>query len=183
MKIQIYSGGANGADHLLCKNLNDKFEIHHLYTHLKKSPYGTECITQEQFNEALKFIPIVGNTLSRKSYQSNIKYFARDYWIAKNADLLIAVGYKKENSDLWLGGTSWTIEFGKLLNKKIIAFDQTDGEMYQYNIDWKPLWLDKSFNNGEVQSIGLCGSRELNNIGLLCINNIVSMLNDLKYEK
>ena len=173
-KIQIYSGGAVGADYELTKNLDsNKFEVHHLYTHLKKSPYGTECITQEQFNEALKFIPIAGNILGRKNYHSNIKYFARDYWIAKNSDVLFGVAYRDIGTDLYEGGSGWTIEFAKLLNKKLCVYDQNNLIYRYYNCNKQD---DVLLN---VKSIGLFGSRKMTEQGKVSCRYISTFLNEM----
>lgn len=170
-KIQIYSGGALGADYELTKDLDkDKFEVHHLYTHLQKTPYGNQCITPEQFSEALQYISIVGNILQRKYYHNAIKYFARDYWIAKNSDVLFGIGYRHIGTDLYEGGTGWTIEFAKMFDKKLCVYDQNNYQYRYYNCDKYDCLLD-------VKSIGLFGSRKMAEIGKTACYYITKMLN------
>lgn len=174
-KIQIWSGGAYGADYELTKNLDgDKFEVHHLYTHLQKSPYGNECITREQFNESLMYIQVAANILGRKVYTNNLKYLARDYWIAKNSDVLIGIGHKTKNSELYAGGTGYTCEFSKMLNKPILMYDDISCDYYTYNFE-----PDDQYKWLKVKNIGLFGSRKLSTHQYIQCNNVRILLNTL----
>lgn len=144
--LEGYSGGAYGSDNqweVIGRSVikyPNTFKFTHYY-HGKKTPFGTQHITEEDYHEGIIAMH-KANLVLRRNVNPYISLLVRNYVPVKNADAIFGVvqaiprygpGVKHVNID---GGTGWGIQMAQDMGKPVYLFDQSVNQWKEYEEGW-----------------------------------------------
>lgn len=185
MSLELYSGGAIGADHQWEKSCSIyKVKISNFYI-CSFSEHGVKTngfgkVLRFEDSQLLKFedeILEVSEILKRNfkdkdEYSKNL--IRRNFYQVLSSEEVFAVSNIDKTGKFVKGGTGYTVEFAKMLGLKIYVYnDQNwhvfDGDKFQI-LEERPKITKNST---------LIGTRELTNIGIseinaVCLNSFTS---------
>jgi len=135
MALTLISGGAAGVDlegEKLARHYGLTVNILIPPCHPRKA--SIQPLTHQQLAEA---IPITNHASARLNKQLrnpiSLQYIHRNYHVVKQADMVLAFTYFQPESNLCHGGTGWTVEMAKLLNKVLYVYDVQWNKWFWYN--------------------------------------------------
>ncbi len=176
----LSTGGALGSDTYfaeICKDNGFLVQIHSFEGH-KTSGVGEVVVhTQEELQEADEHLVAVSAFLKRpfpnkNNYINNL--LRRNYLIIKDLDTIYAVG-KIQSPYVVEGGTGWTCELSRRLDKLIFLFNLTDNRWYTSGRNTNYWPLDCKTPNLSNKFAGI-GTRTINKHGKQAIRNLMATL-------
>lgn len=170
----LHSGGAIGSDYAWgyigsFYGLEPERVNHYFYG--RRTPYGNNPISTEQYLEGVEAVKKANETLKRVKYEDYLYLLARNWMQVKKSEAVYAI-VEKFNNPIVIGGTGWAVQMAIDHNvEDIYIFHQGINTWLKYNyktnlfdkIDYIPT-LKKSFAG--------IGTRNLNPVGLQAIINV-----------
>lgn len=180
-----YTGGAPGADtafEMWGALLDVKIVAFSFQGHNTKSMFR-EILSKTELQEGWEHILVAAKTLKRNIKNVSDytqKLLARDYYQAKNADAIFAVGkiikpgelgkqfINKAKTEVVDGGTGYCVQCAINMNKTVYVFNMNDNKWYK--------WNDDKFVNCDLPKLTKkfagVGSRQITQEGINAIKNL-----------
>lgn len=165
--IKIYTGGAEGTDMIAEKVAEEfKFNIcaYSFQWHRTDSKYRrnlSQSFLEHADSNLIKYAEHLRRTFPSKSVYTN-NLLRRDYWITRDADLVVAIGYFDKSGRI-NGGTAWGVESAKgttdilffnLETNVWLEFDCEHDKFIKVNIE-------SYFEEQHIEAIACIGASEL----------------------
>ena len=135
MAFTIISGGANGVDleaETLARNYGLPVRVLIPPCHPRKA--SIKPLTHQQLAEATPITTKVAFRLKKQlTNPISLQYIHRNYHVVKDADLVLAFTCSEPEKNVCMGGTGWTVEMCKLLNKVVYVYDVERNVRLWYN--------------------------------------------------
>lgn len=158
----MYSGGANGSDTMweLISQTYGLTNVFHFY-YGNKTPRGNKELTQEEFNEGVRYVKRANKTLQRYNIERYMNLLARNWFQVKCSDEVFAIVEK-----LGKGGTWWAVQMAIDENKVVHVFDQSKN-IWRIHIS-EDKWIQEETPVLSKKFAGI-GTRNINPNGLKAI--------------
>ena len=135
MAFTIISGGAKGVDveaEKLARHFGLPIQVLIPPCHPRKA--SIRPLTHPQLDEAIPTTTLVASRLNKQLTNPISKqYIHRNYYIVKQADRVLAFTWFSPDRKVCMGGTGWTVEIAKVLNKDLYVYDVLLNLWCRYN--------------------------------------------------
>lgn len=137
----VVTGGAKGVDTLaetLAHSHGYRVEVI-LPTYQTRSSHPSSTLvrmTPSMQNEGAQKVWEANTTLQRNLKQTTLQWglLQRNYWIIKDVELVIALGYSVPNNpNIMGGGTGWSVQLAKDRKKPLVVFKDEAWYKYDYS--------------------------------------------------
>ena len=133
MSLTIYSGGAKGVDIAMehyCARSGHKCVVFLPPCHPRAN--SITPLTHADLNKALTTAFRLQRPLSSPLTE---QYLCHNWYIVKDATLVLAFGFLDSMERHVQGGTGWSVDMAKAMNKPVYVFDLNADLWYWWNAD------------------------------------------------
>ena len=135
MAFTIISGGANGVDleaEKLARHYGLPVQVLIPPCHPRRA--SIQPLTRQQLAEAIPVTTQVAFRLNKQvTNPISTQYIHRNYHIVKQADMVLAFTCFSPDKKQCLGGTGWSAEMAKVLQKVLYVFDVERNQWFWYH--------------------------------------------------
>ena len=170
----LHSGGAVGSDYAWgyigsLYGLEPEKINHYFYG--RRTPYGNNPISSEQYLEGVEAVKKANETLKRVGYEDYLYLLARNWMQVKKSEAVYAI-VEKISNPIVIGGTGWAIQMAIDHNvEDIYIFHQGANTWLKYN--YKNKLFDKTDTVPILKkSFAGIGTRNLKPNGLQAIIDV-----------
>lgn len=181
-----HSGGAVGADtywETIGKNYNVSTKAYSFKGH-KSSSENLIILTDKELKEADEHVIKANQTLKRffpihKPWIANL--LRRNWYQVKNSEVIVAISTFDSKGQV-KGGTAWATQMAIDNKKTVYVFDQENNQWFLWSDELKKYIPYQAIPFLSYNFAGI-GTRDINENGILAINNVYQHLKELNEKK